>query len=91
MTFKEYTENLTIIFNEIFLHGKDYIFVFNQTNEQSTVPNQLVIGLLLQYIVKQEFKKMKKIRFVSEDRNICTLIRYEILKESEDHKKEYRY
>lgn len=91
VTFKEYTENLSAIFNEVFLHGKDFIFVFNQTNEQSTVPNQLVISLLLQYILKTDLKKVKKIRLVSEDRNICTLIRYEILKESEDHRREYRY
>lgn len=67
------------------------MFVFNQTNEQSTVPNQLVVCLLLQYIMKNEFKKMKRMRFVSEDRNICTLIRYEMIKESETHQKEYKF
>ena len=75
VTTEDYQSYLVRILNEVFLNSKELLFVFSQTSEQHTLPNQVVISLILEYIATMEPKRVVKVKLASEDRNICNLCR----------------
>jgi hypothetical protein len=77
-----YFDKLVIVLNEVLGQAKEFMFVFNQTSGQNTIPNQIVISLFLKYLEQNTQKERINIKLVSEDKNICSLFRLEIMKGS---------
>ena len=80
MRLEEYIARFRKALKDIFSKGKSFIFIFNQTSECNTLPNQLLVSLLLEFLASESSLKVSKIQLVSPEKKICDLFRLEAYK-----------
>jgi len=56
--------------------------VLSQTGEYNSLPNQLIVAVLLQVLLNAQSVQLQaeRVRLVSQDRNICSLFKLELSK-----------